>query len=373
MEDSLVPTDIIPPSEIQSELTRLWESLETSYKMRACLFNLVFYTKKKARAEYIQTISQKVIEKFPARILFITEDPEENQNYLNTRVDVVAAGEDLDIACDSIQIDVAGKFIERVPFVILPHFVPDIPVYVIWAEDPTLDSPLFQELKQFATRLIFDSESTDNLSKFAHKLINIHSSLQCDIADLNWGRMESWRNLLASTFYSQERLQGLYDTQELQLLYNAKETQSYCHTQVQAIYLQAWLANQLGWKFTKMQRKERDVYFNYEGENSPITISLFSELNESMKAGTIISADLTTRKQEHFSFGRDLEIPNQVSMRFSTLEKCEIPLKYIFAKEESGQSLVKEICRKGTSQHYLSLLNYIQNIEELAYCEYRNP
>lgn len=360
--------DITSPSEIQSELTRLWEAMETGTKMRACLFNLVFYTKKKTRDKYIQAISQRVIEKFPARIIFITEDSSNGQNYLNTCVDVVSAGVDLDIACDYIQIDVAGNMIHRVPFVILPHLIPDIPIYVIWAEDPAEDCPLFEQMKHQATRLIFDSESTENLTQFAHKLLNIHHTLGCDIADLNWGRMESWRNLFTSTFYSLERLENLQNTKEFQILYNAKETEFYCHTQVQAIYLQAWLAAQLNWGFSKMERENGKVHFKYNN----MTISLFPELNENMKAGTIVSADLATHDDKHFSFGRSLEIPNMVSMRFSTLEKCEIPLKYVFSEEKSGQSLVKEICRKGTSQHYLSLLNYIKNIEELRYCENRN-
>ena len=37
---------IVSPSEINAELNKIWESLEGSNKMRASLFNLIFFTKK---------------------------------------------------------------------------------------------------------------------------------------------------------------------------------------------------------------------------------------------------------------------------------------------------------------------------------------
>ncbi len=59
----------------------------------------------------------------------------------------------------------------------------------------------------------------------------------------------------------------------------------------------------------------------------------------------------------------DLETPHRVHMRFSTLEKCDIPLLYLFPKDEAGQSLVKEICHRGTSSHYIHLLQQIQGVQ----------
>jgi len=366
-----MPTDIIAPSEIQSELSRIWDSLEGTNKMRASLFNLIFFTKKKARAEYIRAISHKVIEKFPSRVIFITEDTESSDAYLNTQVSVLPSSSgEFDIACDFIQFDVAGNYLERIPFVILPHILPDLPIYVIWAEDPATPTSLFTQLQKLADRIIFDSECTTNLCEFAKHLINFDTKLHCDIADLNWGRMESWRDLLASTFYSTERLNQLQKSTKIQILYNAQETEFYCHTQIQSIYLQGWLATQLGWKFNTMQAEKGKMTFLYERKGGPVEVTLYPEWYQNIKAGTILSVDLETEDQNHFSFGRNLELPHHVSMRFSTLEKCDMPLKYIFAKDESGQSLVKEICHKGTSKHFLNLVKVIQDRKEFSVCEY---
>lgn len=362
---------IIPPSAIQSELTRIWDSLEGTNKMRASLFNLVFFTKKRMRSQYIRDISQKVIEKFPSRVIFITADPESDEDYLNTRVSVLSSSTgDVDIACDFIQIDVAGKHRERVPFVILPHLLTDLPIYSIWAEDPGDQTPLFTLLQKISTRIIFDSEAVVNLSDFAKHLLDFDASPHCDIADLNWARMESWRELLTSTFYTDERLAKLRKTSKIQLLYNAEESPFYCHTQIQSIYLQGWLATQLGWNLKKMESEKGKVTYFYTRVGGEVEVTLYPEKQENLKAGTIISIDIETENKDHFSFGRELETPHHVCMRFSTLEKCDMPLKYIFAKDESGQSLVKEICHKGTSKHYINLLEQIKDRKEFSSCEY---
>jgi len=365
-----MPAAVITPAEIQPELDRIWEALEGTAKTRASLFNLIFYTEKREREKYIHRIAQNVIEKFPSRVIFITADSETNKDLLETRVSVMPAGDgNSEIACDLIEIDVAGPSKERIPFIILPHILADLPIYVIWGEDPSRSAPLFEQLQKLATKLIFDSETTDDLPNFAGCLLNLRSKLGCDISDLNWARVESWRNLLSSTFYTQERLGQLKNAETIQILYNAHETSFTCHTQIQAIYLQGWLASRLKWPLIKITREDMQFTFEYKSELGPVNIMLYPESHLNIKAGSVISLDLTTRDQNHFSFGRNLDHPHQISMRFSTLDKCAIPLKYLFEKAESGQSLVKEISHKGTSLHYVTLMQNIQTIKELRICE----
>lgn len=348
---------------IEAELTRIWDSFEGSNKIRASLFNLIFYTKKTPREKYIRTISQKVIEKFPSRVIFITSDTESTTDYLQSKVSVLTPSAER-AACDIIEIDVAGKLEDRVPFVILPHILPDLPIYVIWADEIS-DSPLFTELKQLATRMIFDSEGTSDLSRFAKNLLSLEEQYKFDIADLNWARTENWRNLLASTFYSQERLEELKLCTNIQIVYNVEQPPFPSQTYIQSLYLQGWIATQLKWKLKKMERENGKISLTYDRQGRTVEINLYPEQHKTLPGGAILSIDLHTEDQSHFSFGRSLDMPTRVNMRFSTLEKCDIPLQYLFAKEESGASLVKEICHKGTSTHFLGLLKGLN--------EYRKP
>ena len=348
----------VAPANIQSELDLLWNNLANKNKMSASLFNLIFFTKKSARSEYIQKIAHKVIEKFPARVFLISLDPEDDSDCLKTAVSVLSTEQgQFDITCDFIELFASKKTEEQIPFLLLPHLKEDLPVFLVWAEDPSLESHLCSELKRLATRIIFDSESTKDLASFASSIF--HSLVDCEIADLNWARLESWRDLMSATFCDEEKIDQLMHTSTVNISYNAQETPFFCHTKIQSIYLQAWMASRLKWTPLSVSCKEESCSFSYEKEGRTIEVLLQGVRQSTLPPGMILSVDLKTTKEEHFLFTRDLEVPHQISLEYNTKQECRLPTKFTIAKGESGQSLVKEICHKGTSQHYLDVLKLI--------------
>lgn len=343
-------------ANIASELTRVWDSLQGSNKMRACLFNLVLFTQKNERATYIRTIAQKVIERFPSRVIFITVDKANQDNSLKASASVMTGAKgEFDIVCDLIEFEATAISQERIPFLILPHIIPDLPVYLVWAEDPILENPLSHQIEKLATRLIFDSESTDDLPKFAEALLQHKQEAGCDIADLNWARTENWRELIALTFYSNEKLEQLKKAKTIKITYNSCESPFFCHTKIQAIYIQGWIASQLNWSLKKLEPN----LFQYD----TASVELAAENHPTLPPGALISVDIMTHDNHHFSFCRNKGMPEQILMTFCDHEKCEIPSKYLFNKSQSGLSLVNEICHSGTSKHYLSLLNFLKGLD----------
>ncbi|MES2344988.1 MAG: glucose-6-phosphate dehydrogenase assembly protein OpcA [Chlamydiota bacterium] len=358
-----IPT-FVSPANIETELTRIWNSLQGTNKMRACLFNLILYTNKNSRSGYIRTIAQKVIEKFPSRVILISADDAPNADYLKTGVSVLSGAKgEYDIVCDLIEIEVAGSNKARTPFLILPHILPDLPVYLVWAEDPIKNDPITFQLEKFADRIIFDSESTDNLPKFATSLLHHKETSRIDIADLNWARLESWRDLLSRTFYTEDRLQKFEESTNIEITYNAEESAFFCHTRIQSIYLQAWLSCQFDWKLKNLSQDGQNMLFTYDKGSGDILFKLVPVQHPHLEPGTIMSFTLMTKTNETFSFARNLKFPHQIAMEISTPVKCDIPIQFIFAKAESGGALVKEICHKGTSSHYLKVLNLVKGLE----------
>ncbi len=357
----------VSPADIQSELNRIWESLETTNVARACLFNLIFYTQKNHRAPYIQRIAQKVVEKFPSRVIFVTVDKAAKEDFLKTEVSILSSSKgEFDVACDYIQIDAAGTSHERVPFVVLPHILPDLPVYLVWGEDLSKGDPLCYQLEQFANRLIFDSEATENLPRFASSILEHYERANSDIADLNWARTESWREMFSMAFYSKDNLAQIERSKKITIIYNAQETPFFCHTNIQAVYMQAWLACQLGWTFRALSKEKGTLVFSYNGASGPIEITLSTAQHANLPPGLILSVDVSTADEQHFSFKRHLEILHQITYQYSTKDKCDLPSHYIFTKAESGHSLVKEICHRGTSEHFLKVLNLVKKMDGLT-------
>ena len=356
---------IVPPAQIESELLRIWDSLDKTRQMRASLFNLIVFNRLSSRTDYIRNIVQKIIDTFPCRVLFVTHDPDPSKHYLKTAVSVMASTGPSATVCDDIDIGVAGSEWERVPYIILPHLLPDLPVYLLWAEDPSQSHPLFQPLALLSTRIIFDSESADHLIGFSQTLLSLKEQKGRDIADLNWARLDGWRNLLASTFDSKERIADLKDIQELTISYNARETEFFCHLKIQAMYLLALISSRLGWNFQSTEKKENRFCFKFD---SAIKATIESSFFQDLPPGCILSMKIVTKGQSHYHFIRNPKQSNQVTVQITTHDRCSLPFQFILGKTAMGQSLVREIFLKGTSSFFLETLHQLQILDKEKIC-----
>ena len=358
--------EIVHPKQIESELDRIWESFQGTSKMRACLFNLIIYSKKCQRIDYLNKVAQNVIQRFPSRIIFITYDETCTDHDLRTAVSVITAdkGEN-EIACDMIEIDVCSKDHPRVPFVMLPHILPDLPVYLVHADDPTKENPIAKKLEHFASRIIFDSEAANDLPAYAQAVLTHHARTTADVADLNWARIDGWRQLFANVFKSQDELENLRHATEINIHFNSQESDSLCHTNIQAIYLQTWIASQLGWKLSKISKQN----FTYESAYHAVQVYLHPSKMDKVQSGRIISVEAFTDRAFYYKMKRNPSCPHHVTIEKSSPDLCSLPFHFVFDKDVSGQSLVKEICHKGTSQHYTKVLKMLSAIKNECLCQ----
>ncbi len=365
MEASLMSAHIIDPSKIQSELTKIWEGIDKVNKSRAALFNLVIYIEHNKRLDYIRSITQKVIEKFPSRVIFISVDKDAPQGELKTAVSVLTASSgEFVITCDLIEIIASKDTQMRIPFIILPHLIPDLPIYLLWGEDPSLKNPLLEELGSYATRLIFDSESGSSLQEFAKGVLKQKEQFKCDVADLNWARIEPFREILQSAFSSPLKIEELKEIKEMKICYNISESAVFCHPKVQATYLQAWIATRLNWTLKEVKAEEKCTQITYQSEKGEVKVAFETKEISDLPMGMILSLELSTNKNAHFLFERNIKLSNQVRATYSTAEKCLVPENFIFPKGGAGQSLIKEIFHKGTSLHYLKVLDLITKVDK---------
>lgn len=360
-------TKLVDPAQIESELEKIWDSLQGTNKMRACLFNLIIYSKKSQRVGYLNEVTQKIIERFPCRIIFVTHDETCTSGDLKTSVSVLTADEgEYEIVCDLIEVEVCSKDHPRVPFVILPHILPDLPIYLVHADDPSEKNPVAEKLEHLAHRIIFDSEAACNLPIFAKAVLSHHERCHAEVADLNWARTEGWRGLFASVFKGESCLEDIKQTKKVEIHYNARETDYVCHTNIQSIYLQAWLAVQLGWTFKKITKP---LAFHYESKFGPIEVTLYADKMDDISPGRILSIEIETDHGNHYSFKRKGKCLHHVMIEKSSPEVCTLPTNYVLDKDVSGQSLVKEICHKGTSKHYTKVLEFLSKIQQEALCD----
>lgn len=347
---------IVDPARIEGELLKIWEELSKENTTRASLFNLVVFNRLSSRTDYVQNVVQKVLEKFPCRILFITETQEPNQNYLKTAVSVVTPnGKTSSIACDRIDIGVSGNTLSKVPFLILPHLIPDLPVYILWTEDFSSQHPLVFPFLELASRFIADSECSDHLSQFSQNMLTMKQQSRVDIADLNWARTQGWRDLIASTFDIPKRVSLLDEISSVQITFNAQSPPFFCHLKVQSLYLLAWLSSRLGWTSQKIGKDA----FAFTCKGKKIDVVLTPAKWEKLGSGTVIGIEIETACGNHFSAVRIPEKYHYVKIHLASKDSCELPYEFVLGQTATGHSLVNEICSNGTSSHFLDVLQMI--------------
>jgi len=350
-------------SDIEEALDDLWECQEGTAKIRACLFNLIVYCQERTTIDYMRAVVQKVIARFPCRIIFIEGDTTADEEYLRTNVAAAITGKgDTQIACDSITIEAAGANLARVPFLILPHIVPDLPVYLVWGQDPTTDNAILPHLERYATRLIFDSETTTDLQKFSTRLLQrLHSGTR-DIIDMNWARISGWRAGVAHIFSSPDKILQLASTKAMTVTFNSCATDYFQHNDFQALYLQAWIAAQLNWKVVGCKHVELERIITYTNGLQETTVTITPVCDKELPPGNLIAIDITTHDKYHYAIKR-CKAMRSVCVEESSPKQCALPVTIPLSSLERDLHFMKEIFYEPTSAHYRKMLEQITHYD----------
>ncbi len=359
----------IETKNIEQSLKNLWKKHQKNSGLRATLFNLIIYTRENERTDYLQKMIEGLIKKFPCRILLITEyNRNKEDGFLKTYVSDVKASDDDSIFCEMIQFHVAGSYKERISFVTLPHIQPDLPVYLLWTLDPNIKHPSTLKLDNYITRTIFDSESTNHFSDFAHTLLSYHNYKMHDLGDLNWARTHAWRELLITAFNSYERLELLKNTKEITITYNNISSDSFSHTKIQSTYIQAWIASKMKWSLQSQLSMEQELIFTYKDNKGVKTVRVIPDSMTQVEPGRILSINIKSENDDYIILKRDQEETRKVEITFN-FKNLEIPpFIHQFDQEKTGRTMAHEIYKQGTNSSFIDTLMQISQYKHDKVC-----
>lgn len=347
--------------DIEAELSRLWESRQEKDHIKACLCTLIVYTPDQDHALFLKKMVQSFIEKFPCRIIFIQRMTANEDNSLHVSVSNAIVGQGkVSIACDQISIEVGEKQIHRVSFLVLPHLVADLPIYLLWGQDPTTENDILPKLLKFATRLIFNTSGVDDLQSFSRRmrsLLDRHPNL--DFMDMNWARIHGWREALSQVFDTQIKSQQLRFSKSIHISYNDKNEEGILHSEMQARFLIGWIAAQMQWKLIDQKQNADQMDLSCDNGKNQFTIALSPQINPNLPSGAILQVDVASTDNTFFSIIPMANLP-KVLVYISTLEKCELPFTLSLPDLKHSSSLIKAILYYETSDHYRNMLQSIE-------------
>lgn len=345
------------PSELEGDLKKLKTLLGQSNK--PCLFNLIIFGEDARQTSYFHDIIRMISGHFPFRTLFIQNDPSLKAPFL--RIKLTCESENPSLPCDQITFTATGEGLARIPFIILPHLVPDLPVYLLWGEDPTLNNPILPQLQNYATRLIFDSEGTENLQQFCQSMLKQKESFHLELNDLNWARIGGWREILSETFDNPEKIQHLSSAKSIKITFNNRASDLFLHPETQSIYLQAWLASRLKWEYVKKEKEGKNIRLHYNAKGNPIEILLQGESFGQLPAEEIMEIEVTDPSRFLYSLKRKGK--NQVLAYCHTMDRCELPLTLMLSNIWTGKSFIREVFYQKISEQYFQMLHLISKIK----------
>lgn len=360
----MLKTPDIQIADIEKKLSLLWKQPQEIKQTKGCLFNLIIYAHESRRVEYLKEIVDNILDKFPCRIIFIKENDSSDHPYLHADASIVMSGQNAShqkniIACDQITIEASKCMLNRVPFLVIPHIVPDLPVYLLWEQTPFEDQIIFPAIQQYATRIIFDSESSESLSKFCNEMKKNLDELKMDIMDINWALLSSWREIFSRLFDAPEKINDLRACESMTITYNESTDQRHRHPKIRAIYLQGWIAQRLEWTYDRLEVSSSGITIYYHGSNNqPVIVKIVPDVNPNLPLGSIILITIKTMNEMCYHLARKPNL-SQIIIHTSSPETCELPLTLAAPNVHRGLEFLTEIFYAKLGEQYRQMIDFI--------------
>lgn len=257
--DSPAPVDV---RAIEREVNRLWQAASERPELagaggapegltRICMLTLVAVARDASTLSRLTDVIQRLTPRYPSRSILVRCGAT-GSDELGAWVSVHCEGADRGrprVCCEQIVLAAGGRALSRVPGIVLPLLVPDLPVYLWWGEDVPMAEGAAAEVARHLVAasdcLVVDSATTARPLTTLAAAAALAAPLTGGLRDLTWGRLTPWREVIAQSF-EPAPMAAMLDRLE-RVAVAADATGSEADT-IEALLLIGWLASRLGWE-----------------------------------------------------------------------------------------------------------------------------
>lgn len=351
--------------DIDAEIRRLTLENKQGNKIKGCLFNLLVYTKDEIRGDFLRGVVQSIVQKLPCRLITVQSLSAVNES-LEIKVKQYGNGE---IVCDHIAIKCPASDHAKIPFIVIPQFVPDLPVYIIWGDDPSQNFEVLKELIPYATRVIFDLESVFEFKNYCPKVTSLLKEGH-EVIDIPWAVLSSWREVFSKVFSSRESLKKLQNSTEIDIYFNAIDSNIEKRSSTNALYLSAWMTSSLEWELKSVSCIKNVTCLDYDSAFGKRKIKLTPKKIDFMPQGAIVSIQVKNEPVESVElvFKRR---PDRVLVHVSSEDRCFLPLSLQIRDLSKGLNFIQELLYSKTLLPYKKTMIELEKLsqKEASICE----
>jgi len=353
------PEIIIP--NIEAELNKSPAEGSGTSPLKASLFNLIVYSEGSTRQSHMHKMIEHFVTRFPCRILHITSHLDSAAEYLKVSVLTELVGSsDAPIYCDQVIVETTPDQMHRVPYLLLPNLVPDLPLFLLWGKNPLEEEVVFPFFEKLAERLVFESDASHNLRQFSEQVLERTKKSKLQWVDVTWGKTASWRNIFAETFDCEEKLKTLQNADSISITYSISKHPHLHHPEHKALYFQAWVASRLKWKpLDAKSDKDGTIKLYYDSGIKKAAIALRPAHSADVEPGRILAVEVSADDGREVLFKTCGENASKVVVHVSSPESCELPFNFTMPSGKKRGALIQELFFEPPTKQWKEVLQML--------------
>jgi glucose-6-phosphate dehydrogenase assembly protein OpcA len=250
----------IDAAKLERELNVMWAEMSApeggggaAGVVRACVLNLVVYAGGAEERAEVDDLLAEIVERHPCRAIVLNAERGSAgprlEAFVSTRCQLSSRGSKR-ICGEQISIEAAGSAVDTASSAVAPLLVPDVPVFLWWKDIPHYEDKLFTRLAGMADRVVIDSASFDRPHEDLRRLATLLEGGRLRLSDLNWGRLTSWRALVAGFWDVADYRDSLARIERVVIEYDPPD-RSHDEVAPKALLALGWMASRLGWEVSE--------------------------------------------------------------------------------------------------------------------------
>ncbi len=233
---------------IMRELDALERELgiEAGVQFRLTTTNLVVVCSGPDQVRGLGLLLGELCAEFPCRCLVAILDPEAEKGTLQGWASLTCHPHRRQhMCCEQVILYCPGGQGESVPSLVSATLLPEVPTLSWWRGEPSFGSHLLEQVLELSDRVVFDSADFPvSRMEAVQALVMDRYHQEQAFSDLSWGRLEEWREEIASLFDPPEAIECLSALAQVEIRFVPGPDP----VPPQPLLLAGWLASRLGWR-----------------------------------------------------------------------------------------------------------------------------
>jgi glucose-6-phosphate dehydrogenase assembly protein OpcA len=256
---------------------------------RSCVMTLIAVASTEAEERRAQRAARTIGMSHPAQLIVICDQPHLKPGQIDASIitDTHRPQSGCGVQCELVNLHVRGAAGEHLAALVDPLLPSGVPTYLWWVGTPPFGKHEFTDALRICDSLVIDSSRFDAPYRSFMELTRLGESShqKLGVADLQWARLEPWRETIAQFFSPADRRPFMNGISEVGVDYVGDGRGN----RVGASLLIGWFASALGWKLQKAAAGGGGVvaaHFSADGWR-PVEVAFRSVPKEQMAEGEV--------------------------------------------------------------------------------------